>query len=109
IGVDDPLGMGLRDRTRLAWLLPGRGLLLAEELPDGRRIEFILAAEVPIEAAVGEAGIAHDFLNRDPEIALAVEKPPGAFEDFLARVALVLRCIGHGFVLKRDDDHTAKR
>ena len=54
VGVDDPLGAGLRDRTRLAPLLPGRGSPLAQELPDGRRVEFILAVEVPIEAAVGE-------------------------------------------------------
>jgi hypothetical protein len=37
-----------------------------------------------------EAGIDHDFVDRDSGIAVAVEEPPGAFEDFLARVALVL-------------------
>jgi hypothetical protein len=41
--------------------------------------------------AVGEAGVVHDFLDGHAGIALAVEEPPGAFEDFLARVALVLR------------------
>ena len=91
IGVDDSSREGLRDRTRLAPLLPSCGHPLAQKLPDGRRVELILATEVTIEAAVGEAGTAHDFLNGHPGIAVAVEKPPGAFEDFLARVALVLR------------------
>jgi hypothetical protein len=45
---------------------------------------------MPIKTAVGEAGIVHDFLNGRPGIAIAVEKPPGAFEDFLACVTLVL-------------------
>jgi hypothetical protein len=90
IGVDYPLRAGLRDRTRFAPLLPGRGRLLAQELPDGRRIELIFAPEMPIEAAVGEAGMAHDLLDRHTGIALAVEESPGAFEDFLAGVALVL-------------------
>src|SRR5262245_9087148 len=55
---------------------------------------------MPIEAAVGEAGIAHDFLNGHPGKTIAVEKPPGAFKDFLTGVALVIRRIGHGFVLR---------
>jgi hypothetical protein len=46
---------------------------------------------MPIEAAVGEAGVAHDLLEGHAGIALAVEEPPGAFEDFLPGVALVLR------------------
>src|SRR5262249_21349784 len=90
IGVHDSLSMRLRDRTSLA-PLPSCGCLLAQKLPDGCREEFVLAAKVPIEAAVREAGIAHDLLDRDPGIAIAVEKSPGAFEDFLARIALVLR------------------
>jgi hypothetical protein len=59
-------------------------------LPDGRGIELILAAEVPIEAAMGEAGVTHDVLDGHTGIAFPVEKSPGAFEDFLARVTLVL-------------------
>jgi hypothetical protein len=46
-----------------------------------------------------KAGISHDLLDRNPGITIAVEKAPGAFEDFLARIALVPRWIGHGFVL----------
>ena len=91
IGIDDPLGAGLRDRPRLAPLLPSRGRRLAQELPDGRRVEFILAGEMAIEAAVGEAGVAHDLLDGHAGIALAVEEPPVAFEDFLACGTLVLR------------------
>src|SRR5262245_20035304 len=52
---------------------------------------------MPIEAPVAEAGVAHDLLDRRTRIALAVEEPPGAFEDLFAGVALLLRCIGHGF------------
>jgi hypothetical protein len=33
---------------------------------------------------VREAGRGHDFVDRNPGIAVAVEKPPGAFEDLLA-------------------------
>jgi hypothetical protein len=62
-----------------------------QELPDRRRVEFILAVEVPIEAAVGEAGVAHDLLDGSAGKPLSIEEPLGAFEDFLARVALVLR------------------
>src|SRR5262245_45868719 len=100
IGVDDPLGAGLRNRVRLPPLLPSRRFLLAQELPDGRRVELILAGEMPIEPAVGEAGITHNLLDGHAEKAVAVEEPPGAFKDFLACVALLLRCIGHGFVLR---------
>src|SRR6266508_6993850 len=91
IGIDDPLGAGLRDRTRCTPLLPSRGRLLAQELPDGRCVELILASEVPIEAAVGKPGVAHDVLDGYARVAPAVEQAPGAFEDFLARVALLLR------------------
>src|SRR5262249_19659625 len=99
IGVDDALSVGLRDRSRRAPPLPSRGRLLAQELPDGRRVELILGAEMPIEAAGGEAGLAHDLLDGRAGIAFAVEEPPRAFEDFLAWVALLLRWIWHGFVL----------
>src|SRR5499427_2356644 len=91
IGVDDPLGVRLGDRTRLAPLLPSCGRFLAQKLPNGCRVELILVTKVPIEATVGEAGIAHDFVNGYPGIAVAVEKSPGAFEDFFASVPLVLR------------------
>src|SRR5262245_3204468 len=91
IGVDYPVGAVLRDRTRLPPLLPSRRFLLAQELPDGRRVELILAGEMPIEPAVGEAGIAHNLLDGHAEKAVAVEEPPGAFENFLACVALLLR------------------
>src|SRR5262245_47741481 len=109
IGVDDPVSEGLRDRTRLAPLLPSRWRLLAEELPDGRRVELILTGEMPIEATMGEAGLAHDLLDGHAEIAFAVEEPSGAFEDFLSSVALLLRRIGHGFVPPRRHHSTSKR
>src|SRR5262249_49072529 len=91
IGVDDPLRSVLRARTPLGPLLPSRGRFLAQELPHGGRVELILAGEMPIEAAVGEAGVAHDLLDRHPGIAVAVEQPPGTFEDLLASVVLLLR------------------
>src|SRR5262249_26119685 len=91
IGIDDPLSTGFCDRPGLVPHLPSRGPIRAQELPHGRRVEFILAGEVPVEAAVGETGGAHDLLDGHAGIALAVEKPPGAFEDFLARLALLLR------------------
>src|SRR5262245_53756626 len=91
IGVDDALGVGLRDRIRLAPLLPSRGRLLAQELPDGRRVELILAGEMPIEATRGESGVAHDLLDGRPGIAFAVEEAPRAFEDLFACVALLFR------------------
>src|SRR5262244_314765 len=91
IGVDDALGVGLRNRSRLAPPLPSRRRLLAQELPDGRRVELILGGEMPIEAAGSEAGVAHDLLDGRAGIAFAVEEPPGAFQDFLACVALLLR------------------
>jgi hypothetical protein len=78
IGVDSPLRTRLGDRARHATPVPPRGRLTAQELPDGRRVELILAAEVPIEATVGEPGVAHDLLDRHPRIALAVEEPPSA-------------------------------
>jgi hypothetical protein len=46
---------------------------------------------MPIETTVGEAGVAHDLLDRDAGVAFPIEEPPGAFEDFLARVTLLLR------------------
>jgi NAD(P)-dependent dehydrogenase (short-subunit alcohol dehydrogenase family) len=54
-------------------------------------MRLVLASEMPIEAAVGEAGLAHDLLDGDAGIALAVEEPPGAFEDFPPCVALDVR------------------
>ena len=109
IGVDDPLGLGLPERTRPAPLSPSRRCPCAQELPDGRRIELTLAAEVSIEAAMGEAGAVHDLLDGHCRIAVAIEKLPGAFEDFFACGVFVLRCIGHGLGPLRGDDHTAKR
>src|SRR5262245_8729330 len=91
ISVYDPLCVRLCDRSRPALLLPRCGRVLTKELPDGRRIQFILAAEVPIEAAAREAGIGHDLVDRNAGIAVAVEQSPGAFKDFLARGALMLR------------------
>src|SRR5262245_39842449 len=91
IGVDDPLRAVLGDRARLAPLLPSRGRLLAKALPNGGGVERILAGGMPIGAAVGEAGLAHDLRDRHAGIALAVEQPPGAFEDLFAGVVLLLR------------------
>jgi hypothetical protein len=64
IGVHDPLCVRLRDGS--APTLPSRGRFLAQELPDGCRVEFILAAKVAIEATVCEASFCHDFVDRDP-------------------------------------------
>jgi hypothetical protein len=64
--------------------LPGCGSFLAQKLSDGSRVKLFLAAKVPIEAAMRKAGIAHDLLDGDPGITIAVEKAPGAFEDFFA-------------------------
>src|SRR5215468_6958917 len=63
IGIEDPLRAVLCDRTRLALPLPSRGCFLAQELPDGCSVELIFASEMPIEAAMGEAGVAHDLLD----------------------------------------------
>src|SRR5262249_54744825 len=89
IGIHDPLCVRLRDGS--APTLPCRGRFLAQELPDGCRVEFLLAATVAIEPPVSQASFGLDFADRGPGIAIAVEKPPGALEDLLARVMLVLR------------------
>jgi hypothetical protein len=56
IGIDESQrARRVRRCFRLAPPLPGGWRLVAQELPDGRRIKLVLAAEVPIKAAVGEA------------------------------------------------------
>jgi hypothetical protein len=43
-----------------------------------------------IETSSRQTGILHDFVDRDLREALPVEEAPRAFEDFLARAALML-------------------
>jgi hypothetical protein len=64
-------------------------------LPDRLGIEFVLALEVTIEAAMGKSGGGHDFIDRDLGKALSVEQPRSALEDALPCVRFVLWGIRH--------------
>jgi hypothetical protein len=81
--------------------LPGFGRVGAKEAADSLGIEFIFVPKMPVEAPSRETGILHDFINRDIGKSPFVEPAPGAFEDFIAGVALVLQRIGHGFLLAK--------
>jgi hypothetical protein len=65
--------------ARLA--LPWFGRIRTQEPADSLGVELGLVVEVSIEAAVRQAGIFHDFVDRDLGITFRVEQAPRTFED----------------------------
>src|SRR5215203_5961864 len=93
VGVDDSLcAQFVRIASRPS---PGFWRRLAQEPAHGFGIKLVLVLEMPVEAAVRQAGILHDLADRDLGKTLAVEQAARAFEDALTRLQLVLGRIRH--------------
>src|SRR4029450_7775823 len=83
----------------MGWLgLPRLGRVGAKEPADSLGIELVLVPKMTVEPSSRQTGVLHYFVDRDLGESLFVEEAPRAFEDFLVRVALMLRCIGHSFL-----------
>src|SRR5690242_15120402 len=87
-------------RSRVARLaLPWLGRLWTQEPADRLGIELGLVVEVTIEAAVRQAGIFHDFVDRYLGVTLLVEQTARAFENSLPRLRVMLHRIRHKVLL----------
>jgi hypothetical protein len=91
VGINDPLAARLTLQPWMRWLrLPRLGCIGAKEPADSLGIEFVLVPEMTLEPSSRQTGVLHDFIDRDLGKPLFVEEAPRAFQDSLARVALML-------------------
>jgi hypothetical protein len=69
--------------------LPRLWCISAKEPADSLGVELVFVPEMTVEPASRQTSVLHYFIDRDLGKSLFVEESSCAFDDFLARVALM--------------------